>query len=525
MAIDGFLVKHLVKEFNNTLLNLRVLKITQNRKDIIVFHFNKSGEKLFLNFKLTPPNASAFITNELNQNGDTITTGFISNLKRLFESAFVSDIKQHLNDRVIIFEFTVNDFLDGQIKRNLVFEIMGRNNNLIILEDNIIIDAFNKKFSESARSIIPKLPFTFFPSNKTLISTIDYRLVDHPLFLSKNYIGFSPLLSKYLYDNNIDINSSKLEPTYNYDSKTFYWFNLFEKTDRLKHFNTISSLLAFLVYNNTSDFIKQKNFVENELIKLRKRRANLERDLSNANENLKLQEIGNLIYSSGLNLNEKHSQINDFSGNLIKLDSNYTLNENAKRAFAKYRKATRAITHIDLNIKETYNLENQLLAISFFLTLDDVNIEEINEELISLGYKQKITKQKRPNQVMQPLKLFYLDTLIYVGKNNKQNDYITHKLSSRSDYWLHVENAPGSHVLIKDNNPSEKVLELAAMLAANYSTLKYNGKVFVNYTQVKNLKKIPEKPGHMVILSNYKTITITIDKKLINDVLVANKLK
>ncbi len=137
--------------------------------------------------------------------------------------------------------------------------------------------------------------------------------------------------------------------------------------------------------------------------------------------------------------------------------------------------------------------------------------------------KQRINPNKR--DTLKLLKINYLDTIIYVGKNNKQNDLITHKLSSRNDYWFHVENAPGSHVLVKSNNPSDEIISFAAMLAAKFSTLKDNGKVSVNYTQVRNLKKIPGKPGHMVILNTYKSLTISIDDALIDNVFIANKLK
>lgn len=525
MAIDGFFVKHLVNELKNELLDLRVLKITQIKKDIFLFHFNKSGKKMFLNFKLNSPNASTFITNDIIVNDDNISSGFLSNLKRIFEASFLTNIKQHLNDRVIIFEFTINDFLDGKIKKELVFEIMGRHNNLIVLENNIVIDAYSKKFSENSRSIIPKINFEFFPSNKTVISDIDYHLVNSNTYLSKNYMGFSLLLSKYLFDNNTDPFNTSLNPTLNITQKQFYWFNLFDENDDIISFDTLSNLLAKLVYEGINDYSKQNNFIEKELVKLFKRRANLENDLTLANNDLSLKEIGNLIYSSGKNLNEKHSHLIDFSNNEVKLDSNYTLLENAKRSFKKYQKAVRAIKHINENIDQTYDLEKELLSAKFYLSLDNPNSDEINEALVNLGYKYK--RKTNPNKIakMLLLKFDYLNTIIYVGKNNKQNDYITNKIATNNDYWLHVSNAPGSHVLIKDSNPSDDVLTFAAMLAAYYSTLRDNGKVLVNYTKIKNVKRIPGKPGHMVLIENYETILVKVDEKLINEAHIANKLK
>ena len=525
MAIDGFFIKHLIAELKDNLSNLRVLRITQIKKDIFVFHFNKKGKKLFLNMKVNSPYSSVFLTNYLKGTGETFNTGLILNLKRLFEASILTNITQHLNDRVIIFEFTINDFLDGQIKRHIIFEIMGRYNNLIVTEDNIIIDAYNKAFNEKSRSIIPKAEFSFFPSNKSLLNTINYDEIDSPNYLSKNYMGFSTLLSKYLYDNHIDLNNILVKPTLNKTKNQFYWFNLFSKDDDTSYFNSLSDLFNKLVFEPTYDYTKQNNFIEKEIIRLTKRLDNLENDLNNAKNNLKLKDVGNLIYSSGKNLNEKHTAITDFNNEIITLDGNYTLKENAANAFKKYEKAHRAINYINENIKTTQENIDELLNIKFHLSLDNVNINEINDDLRRFGFKTKQVRRSIKKDQIQLFKVTYLNTLIYVGKNNCQNDYITHTIGSHNDCWLHVENAPGSHVLIKDSNPKDEVLEFAAMLAAKYSTLSLNRKANVNYTKVRNLKKIPNKPGHMVIMKSYNTLTVTIDHELINCVTKANKLK
>lgn len=524
MAIDGFFIKHLINELNEKLINLRVLKISQVKKDIFIFHFNKSGEKIFLNMKVNSPNSSVFLTDHLKESDKNYNTGLILNLKRLLESSILTNIKQHSNDRVLIIEFTTNDFLVGKIKREIIFEIMGRYNNLILTENNIIIDAYNKAFNANARSIIPKGEFSFFHTNKIELDKIDYTNVLDANYLSKNFVGYSKLLSEYLYRHKTDVNEISVEPTLNLDTNKYYWFNLFSNDNKIIKFNSLSKLFEKLVYEPSYDYTLQNNFINKQLIRLNKRLDNLENDLVKAKDNLGLKDIGNLIYASGLNLDQKYSSIKDFSNNSVALDANYTLKENAQRAFKKYSKASRAITFINENIDTTKEDINELLTIQFHLTLDDVTISEINQDLVRFGFKNKQRINPNKRDTLKLLKINYLDTIIYVGKNNKQNDYITHSLSSHNDLWLHAEKAPGSHVLIKDNNPSDKVLEFAAMLAAKYSTLKLNHKVNVNYTQIRNLKKIPKKPGHMVSMKSFNTITIIVDDKLINDVLIANKL-
>ena len=98
-----------------------------------------------------------------------------------------------------------------------------------------------------------------------------------------------------------------------------------------------------------------------------------------------------------------------------------------------------------------------------------------------------------------------------VGKNNIQNDKLTFHIANKYDIWFHVKNAPGSHTILRTNNQnvSNEVLEYAASLAAFYSKLKNSPKVEVDFTFVKNVKKIPSaKPG-MVIYENYKTLYVT----------------
>src|SRR5699024_10791778 len=84
----------------------------------------------------------------------------------------------------------------------------------------------------------------------------------------------------------------------------------------------------------------------------------------------------------------------------------------------------------------------------------------------------------------------------YVGRNNKQNEYVTHKLANKNDMWLHTLDIPGSHIIIKSNNPTQETIEEAAILAAHYSKAQGSASVPVDYTQVKYVKKPSgAKPG------------------------------
>ena len=107
------------------------------------------------------------------------------------------------------------------------------------------------------------------------------------------------------------------------------------------------------------------------------------------------------------------------------------------------------------------------------------------------------------------------EALIYVGKNNIQNDYITNHLAKKEDYWFHVEHDSGSHVVINSENLTENLIRTAANLAAYYSNLRDSSSVPVDYTKIKNVKKIPGKKGCFVTYKNQKTIYIDPDINII----------
>ena len=102
-------------------------------------------------------------------------------------------------------------------------------------------------------------------------------------------------------------------------------------------------------------------------------------------------------------------------------------------------------------------------------------------------------------------------TPIYAGKNNRQNDYLTNKLARRDDIWLHTKDIPGSHVVIRSDDPAEQTILEAAMIAAYYSKAKDSSSVPVDYTKVRHVKKPSgAKPG-FVIYDNQHTVFVTPD--------------
>ena len=141
---------------------------------------------------------------------------------------------------------------------------------------------------------------------------------------------------------------------------------------------------------------------------------------------------------------------------------------------------------------------------------------EIQDELINNKYIFKNVKPTNKKNKIKLLTYIVDDKLISVGKNNIQNEYLTHKYAKSDEYWFHVKDAPGSHVVIHSNELNEELIRSAAILASYYSCLRDSSSVPVDYTKIKNIKKIPGKRNCFVTYTNQKTIYIDPDINIIN---------
>ena len=209
---------------------------------------------------------------------------------------------------------------------------------------------------------------------------------------------------------------------------------------------------------------------------------------------------------------------------LIKIDlnKNLTPSENAQKYFKRYNKLKHAkkeiTTQIGLSLEEINYLENIILSIDNCDNLAE--LDDIKEELQKLGYMRGKVKSKKDknNLTTKPNEFLSSDGFtILVGKNNKQNDFLTLKIANNDDLWMHTKNIPGSHVIIKTEGkeiPESTIFE-GAMLAAFFSKSKMSSQVPVDYTLKKNVKKPNgSKPG-MVIYETNSTIYVTPSEELV----------
>ena len=194
---------------------------------------------------------------------------------------------------------------------------------------------------------------------------------------------------------------------------------------------------------------------------------------------------------------------------VIELDETKTLNENAQRYFKLYSKSktTKEKSEqmlAELKIEQEY-LENVLYSVE-----RAVSLKELDEIKGELGIVQP-PHQPSPLEREHLLLKFDINGFeVFVGKNNKQNDYIISKLSKDEDYWFHTRLCAGSHVLLKvrEIEPDEETLFECCKLAREYSSATQPSKVGVIYTKRKFIKKPPKAPLGYVIYKNEKEVLV-----------------
>ena len=209
---------------------------------------------------------------------------------------------------------------------------------------------------------------------------------------------------------------------------------------------------------------------------------------------------------------------------IVPLDIKLSPVDNAQKYYKKYSKLKNANHLLLKQIPETEEeieyLENVLLSIENSTEVEE--LDEIKEELITEGYlkgNDKKSKKKKEEKISKPMEFTSSDNIkIYVGKNNKQNDYLTLKFSHKEDLWLHVQGMPGSHVIIKSEGKAvpDTTLEEAAILASYFSKGKNSKHIPIDYTQRKNVRKPKNAKTGMVIYDNYKTIIVDPDKNIVD---------
>ncbi|VTX75513.1 Uncharacterised protein [Enterococcus hirae] len=562
MSFDGVFTHAMINELRETLLSGRISKIHQPYENEVVLVIRSRGKNQRLLLSAHPSYARIQITQIDYQNPDT-PPNFVMMLRKHLDGAILESIEQIENDRVIHFHFTKRDELGDLQNIILIVELMGRHSTIILVnkESGKILDAIKHIGSSqnTYRSLLPGVDYIAPPEQNQLNpfsqekEKVFHRLSQMdltPKGIQQQFqgIGFDtaqelvarlterPNEKMLVWQEFFTAIDTQLSPSlYEVAEKEYFTpinYRFFDSnTQQKKMYPTLSALLdAFYQEKAEKDRAKQQGGdlirkIENELKrnrnKLKKREQTL-KDSENAEDYRRDGELLTTFMTQvprGANEVTLPNYYEEDRPITIKLDPALTPNQNAQKYFHRYQKLKNAVKLIGKQIEEAKNEIDYLESVLSQLEIaGPMDIEVIKEELTAEGYlKKKSSKKQKRKKPSQPDQYLSTDgTLILVGKNNLQNDQLSLKTAKKTDYWLHAKNIPGSHVIIKSDQPSDETITEAAELAAYFSKYRHSAQVPVDLVQVKHLRK-PNgaKPGY-VIYENQKTIIVTPEEEKIN---------
>ena len=548
MTFDGLFTHAMIHELNQTLQNGRVTKISQPYPNevILTIRANRTNYPVLLSAN---PRYARFQITQIPYTNPAVPTNFTMMLRKYLEGAKLLEIKQLDNDRVVYFEFLTRNELGDKLPLLLSAEIMGRYSNVILINQstNKIIDTIKHVGMDQNRyrTLLPGATYRQPPTQnkenpfEQESNTFEKLIQKYPNrevladSLLKQYQGISRdnalALADKLHSSNNSVQAfndflAMTEdpiPTMNGNN-----FSIFTDNPNDKKFTTLSEMLDVFYHTKANrDRVQQQggqllHVIRKNLQRNKKKLKKLSNELKateNADEyRIKGEVLTTYLYQIKRGMT-KITLPNFYDNNkeiTISLSNQLSPSQNAQKYFKKYQKLKNAVTfvneQIELTKKEVAYLEEIQTQIELATPAD---LDDIKTELQQEGYiKKKQQKSKRSSRVKinKPESFIASDgTEILVGKNNLQNEKLTLHTAKKTDIWLHAKNIPGSHIIIKSNNPSDETLFEAAMLAAYFSKFRSSANVPIDYVQVKNIRKPNgSKPG-FVIYEGQKTLTVT----------------
>ena len=566
MAYDGLVNYAIVKELKSKIINGKIDKIFEPNFEEIILGIYSNGIKYALNFVISSNYYRANLTTKSKQNPSE-APNFCMTLRKYLLGTRITNIYTKGLERIIFIEFEGFNKTKDFSKKTLIIELMGKHSNIILVNNgNIIIDAF-KHFSIASNSIrniysgvkyvlpkMDKLDFFLIQNASEFYNVLknnSVRLVSTSLanIISNTFIGISKTsIFSFEKDLNItdELNNSSSDIIYDYMLRIIGQNNIiadfFDNNYSLKVSNNKENDLQinfflddyyFSKESNTNFINYRNNLLKLILIKIEKlsNKLNLiNKKIDECKDSEKFKIYGELITSNLYRINNHNTESitleNYYDNNkeiTIPLDNSISPSANAKKFFKKYKKLKVAKIFVESQKKSILDdlnyLESIVYEINLSNTLEDIDniyieIQESKMQIVKNRNKQnkkaKNIVKKFTNKVGELLKYDIDGFTVLVGKNNKQNDYVTTKLANKEDIWFHVKDFHGSHVVLKAENsiPSSETLYKCALLAKEHSKAKQSSNVAVDYTHIKNVKKPSgSKPG-MVMYSNNKTIIV-----------------
>lgn len=569
---DSLCLKYFGSEFAQILTSGRIQKIQQPSRKEIILNIRSLGQNYPLYININPQYPHLCVMTKHGEKQREVENPqkppmFCMLLRKYIEGSKIKKINIPNHER--IFEIFVDSYSELGDTEELVLsvELMGKYSNIILYKnsDKTIIGCAHNIGSEKSRvrELSGGLPYIYpeQPQKKDILSTSkeeffhDMKLLHQPIFweLNQLYYDISVPMAKELcdccniysdfekisaietqkifdlYDKTCSaLSSMTLNPSISSDKSTYSIFSL-KKEENQTYYSSINEMLndyfGHFVFEDKMNKIKNKilNITNKNIKYLKKEIEKLTPTQNDSEKAIKYKQIGDILAANLYMLTEKQNSVtlkNFYDNNndiTITLNPSISINDNIQKYYKLHSKAKTAMV---MNKQRIEKLKEDLY---YFLEIqtstnyaDKIStLLEIKEELVSqkiLEDTQHVEKKQKTKNTIELDREEINGYTIFIGKNNKQNDYIVSKISRPNDIWMHAQNMPGSHILIKlppgEETPPDDILLRGAQLAAYYSQGRNSKKVEILYTKRKYLKKPPgAKPGY-VTYTEEKTIVV-----------------
>lgn len=583
MPFDAFVLNAVAQEITKRIVKpaARLSRIYQLNPTDLLLYFKTEHELPPLFFSIHAQRGRIHFTDRQYSHPPT-PPPFCMLIRKHLNNGVIFSLEQPPLERVLYLNFAVFNESGKKVEKTLVAEIMGRHSNLVLLDSPVETKDERKILGvirpvppslNRVRTLLPNHPYFSPPAQEKLHPyALDYRHFHQEVFrlqgqptasaLLKNLQGLSPFLAEEIAARaEVPIVTAAAAPLLwqklqeliqLYAAQKWEPVLLYEKGEKPRDFTVIKPRQPVGEHSRTAPSIshildefytyKEKetekldlgslltHHVELALKKVRKKESAQQQELEQAGQANYYRHCGDLLLMNLKQIPAKSREVeldNVFLGQgekiRITLDPRLTPSLNAQRYFKRYRRASKAEKKVTTNLKQTQNEIAYLESVLFSLQkASGQTLKEIKGELQETGYlpvppKPAETKRK---VAFRPLKFTSsAGEEIYAGRNNRQNEYLVQRFAAREELWFHVKDLPGAHVIIRAAVPHEKTIKEAALLAAYFSRGSQSANVPVDYTQIKNVRRLPGgKPG-LVTYNNYRTLFVTPDPQNMKNLL------
>ena len=545
MSFDGFFLHHMIDELRRELVNGRIQKINQPFEQELVLQIRSNRQSHRLLLSAHPVFGRIQLTQTTFENPAQPST-FIMVLRKYLQGALIESIEQVENDRIVEISVSNKNEIGDHIQATLIIEIMGKHSNILLVDKSshkILEVIKHVGFSQNSyRTLLPGSTYIAPPSMESLNP---FTIKDEKLFeilqtqettaknLQSLFQGLGRDTANELENILVSDKLSTFRNFFNQETKPCLTETSFSPVPFANQvgepFTSLSDLLDTYYKDKAErDRVKQQaseliRRVENELQKNRHKLKKQEKELLATDNAEEFRQKGELLTTFLHQVPNDQDQVildNYYTNQpiTIALDKALSPNQNAQRYFKRYQKLKESVKYLTDLIQETKATILYLESVETVLNQAGLEeIAEIREELIQTGFirrrqREKIQKRKKPEQYLASDG----KTIIYVGRNNLQNEELTFKMARKEELWFHAKDIPGSHVVISGNlDPSDEVKTDAAELAAYFSQARLSNLVQVDMIEVKKLNKpTGGKPG-FVTYTGQKTLRVTPDPEKI----------